>query len=144
MKPKCADWNLWIGNEIEGDYDIGHLTLFVREATMTEIEKAIANHDITRVWFCKEYIKNHMHSAGSLCGRHHKVKFVAEVTYDMLNIVTKRIRRNAVFYLKLPELVRLQNDDYICVGLPYEDEALRLGSGNRVKPEDYEEDIWLK
>lgn len=139
-KPDCAHWNLWYGEEIEGNEDLGVRTLFVRKANISEIEKALHDFQINRIWFCKEYAESSSHEAVVVLTRNPTVKAVTEVTVELLAKISVKLRRKSAFFLKLGELP-LDNRDFIAVGPAFEDESFKLGEGYKVTPENYEKDI---
>lgn len=144
-QPSCAKWKLWVGREIEGRIQLGVKTLFVRDASMSEIEKAIEKYQLRRVWFCFEFMQpGKMYTIFRLCSRHAKISFVAEMKYETMSTLAHySLREHLQVYLKLPEL-DLRPGDHICVGPAFSDEALLIGTGHKVKPELYEEDIRIK
>src|ERR1043166_8746902 len=56
--PACAEWDIWIGKEVEGTVDLGEKTLFVRKLgtrTLYELFLKCREELIERVWFTEEF-----------------------------------------------------------------------------------------
>jgi hypothetical protein len=131
--PDCSTWGIWEGKEIEGTTELGVLTLFVRRGNY---QKFLDFYE--RVWFCKEYdnwqnILSTAKSGKSVC---------LEVTMETLPKVPKDVLESVQIYLKIE--AKLKENDHICIGTAFKDEALRIGSGQKVFPEQYKDDRLLE
>ena len=138
--PPCSEWNLWLGEEIEGHSELGTITLFVRKippGITLKFFEDITGQNINRIWFCKEFADWEMLTAiapmfPSRC---------LEVTLDTLPTIPVAVRHWVRFYLKIP--VELWRDDHVCVGPAFADESFKIGTGNKVIPLDYERDKFI-
>lgn len=129
--PDCAEWNLWLGPEVEGTIGIGVPTLFVRKATRDEVFAAARQHGIGRVWFCKEWADWETIVQVLSSGR----KVCLEVTPETIRLVPVFVMKEACVYLKVD--TELKDGDHVCVGPAFADEAFRIGTGAKVEPVDY-------
>lgn len=140
MIPKSKDWKIWKGGEIEGSKDLGVQTLFIRELKVDEkadLSFLPAKSKCKRVWFCKEFtdwklLKRIAALFETVC---------IEVEPKNLESIPIEFRKKYNIYLKVILNYDLKPGDFVCVGKPYEDEAFAIGSGNKVKPEQYGKDI---
>ena len=134
--PECAEWKLWVGYEIEGTKDIGVKTLFVRDASTSEIVKQLGS--VPRIWFCKEFVtKQNWAILPYLKGR----SICVEMTVELLqrSFLPQEVRDRCVVYLKVP--VKLFKGDFICVGDAFKDESFEIGKGAIVTPDQYNKDV---
>ena len=140
MKPECSEWSVWKGPEIEGQTEIGVKTLFVRDnfSPMNSLEDRLILKEFDRVWFCEEF-KDEV-TIGYCFGLGKKL--CMEVSLDKYPELSEEVKNNVQLYIKVP--IDLKEDDHICVGQPYKDEAFAVGKGNKVKPEQYDVDIRIK
>lgn len=127
---------MWVGAEIEGDVAIrGKQTLFIRQMLPTELPSLIKKFPDHRVWFCKEFkhwdtVRRFLKSCfPEIC---------IEVTWETWSKVPADLRAKCTIFFKLP--VELKEGDFICVGPAFADEALKIGTGHKVKPEEYLKD----
>lgn len=129
-KPKCANWSLWEGNEVEGNTDKGVKTLFIRKIVdKKEILSWLNAYD--RIWFCEEFQdQDFIKQAIKI---HNNINISLYV--NDIDKYTKWNLKNSRVYLKIP--IVLKPKDYICIGKPFEDESFEIGSGFKVKPKDY-------
>ena len=140
--PECASWNVWLGKEIEGSVDIGELTLFIRNLTFkADSEKAeaikvgILKLGIKRVWVCADF--RQWAQLRLLLPLFEKV--CIEVNADFYRMVPLDLLRTSRLYFKIP--FPLKDGDFVCVGLPFEDQSFKVGSGIKVNPSQYTKDI---
>jgi hypothetical protein len=134
--PECSEWKLWIGHEIEGTKDLGVKTLFVREASNSDIIKNLAG--VPRVWFCKEFVAlQNWGVLPYLKGR----AICVEMTVEFLQrgFLPQEVRDRCTVYLKVP--VTLFKGDFICVGQAFKDESFEVGKGAVVTPDQYNKDV---
>ena len=133
-KPPCADWNVWLGREVEGETDIGEMTLFIRKLsphrTVSEYVEQFKGK-VHRVWFCKEFRD---WKALAYMSQYFP-KVCLEVCRENYSSIPKEIFVRCVLYYKLP--VVLKKGDYVCVGPEFADESFRLGKGNEVVQQKY-------
>jgi hypothetical protein len=139
-QPPCANWQLWVGAEIEGASDLGERTIFVRflpAGTTGEFlrEKTKAN----RIWFCKEFTD--WHRLRKIAEAFDPSKVCIEVMLNRYNSLPSDFRQRFRIYVKVPELHGMKPGDHVCIGLPFQDEAFQVGNGKRVASSDYEKDI---
>lgn len=139
MKPECSEWSVWEGPEVEGDFDRGVKTLFVRSGF-----NPIENDDdlwllkkYKRVWFCAEYYKVSV------------INWVARFTplnvcYELNAAFTKRSEIDPKVKVYAKVNLGLLEGDQICVGPPYKDESFVIGKGQKVSPQDYSSDRRIK
>lgn len=138
--PPCSEWNLWLGEEIEGHSQLGTVTLFVRKIppgiTLKYFEDT-AEQGITRIWFCKEFTdwENLIAIAEKFSHR------CLEVTPETLPLIPVAVRQWVRFYLKIP--AQLWPGDHVCVGPAFADEAFEIGKGKKVTPSEYEKDKFI-
>ncbi len=148
--PPCAYWKTWTGAEIEGITDVGDRTLFIREIChqswfsrfvqgLRPDTVALVKDHYPRVWFCSEFrewrtIKEILAVTQRVC-----------IEVDVTNLagemppVSILMDPKVVIYYKVPVPVR--EGDHVCVGLPFNDEAFLIGTGKKVAPESYMQDI---
>jgi hypothetical protein len=147
MRPECASWEMWIGREIEGTSDLGEETLFIRKLDISrnefkenlELPKVLnRNGRIQRVWFCKE-IMNWPLIREII--KHFKTSCL-EATLGRVPAIPLDLLAQCTIYVKVD--VRLKKGDHICIGPSYEDESFCIGTGNKVTPEQYAQDIRIK
>jgi hypothetical protein len=148
-RPECASWNIWRGAEVEGTTAVGEETLFIRSLDAnvrpedfengTELVKAMTrNGRIKRVWFCKEFSNWPMIRAIS---KHFKTSCL-EVTPKQYDNLPRDLKAEFTIYLKIN--FPLKEGDFVCVGPPFMDESFQIGTGKKVKPEDYASDIKIR
>lgn len=157
MKPSCANWNVWLGQEIEGHVHIGVMTLFVRKwpdkpFSLREVRKLMNASDESRslcmpdrIWFCKEFRQwDTIRRATTLFD-----PVCVEFTYLDSRLTPYEDKPPADLldkvnvYVKLPGLDWLPDGSHVCVGKAFSDESFLTGSGNRVDYTQYESDIRL-
>ncbi len=148
LKPPCADWSIWVGGEVEGSSDLGATTLFIRALNSTPEEFEQLSKDlvprltkkgtITRVWFCKEFQNWPLIR---VIAKHFKTVCL-EVTPKGYDNLPRDFKTDYTIYLKVPFM--LKKGDHICVGAAFQDEAFQIGTGNRVSPEQYLNDVKVK
>ncbi len=142
-QPPCAVWKMWIGSEIEGYDDLGVRTLFVRSGPiLDELDK---RPDIKRVWLCKEFLNGHpMDYITVMCQKlkDRGIKICVEVSISMFGEYVYELRRLCTFYVKWDTDI-LQPGDHICIGNAFSDEAFKVGNGNKVSPQQYENDEFI-
>ncbi len=146
-QPPCANWNVWIGREVEGHISIDKSTLFIRridfphQVNFKELKSRWAPK-INRVWFCKEF--NDMDVINSA------TKYFKEVCVELtLSQLTQMIdcnpREARSFYRKVLSKVFiylkvgnvLKQGDHICVGNAFREESFVLNNGRRVTLKNY-------
>lgn len=142
VKPPCANWRLWSGEEIEG-FSRGTPTLFLRS-----LPPSFRNHprDLTfngefrRIWVCKEF--REWEYVRLLFDIFDEV--VIETTPAMLPLMPIDVFNKARLYLKV-DLgdAWLKPQDVVCVGPAFADEAFQIGTGVKVSPGEYHEDHFL-
>jgi len=138
--PPCKRWGLWKGKEIEGDKDLGVLTLFVRRAELQAILDALSEDPtITRVWFCHEF--REYKAMQTLFRQFKKHTFCVEVTEKSSERLPRWVWDKLTVYYKLR--VSLKAGDFVSVGEAYADETFRLGTGAKVLPDQYLPDVCL-
>lgn len=144
-KPPCANWKLWVGEEVEGTTSIGTRTLFIR--SLEEFPDLVAGSNLSalrtfskasRVWFCKEF-RNWELLMGIMT---HFDEVCVEVLAHQISSLPARIRKRATLYVKLD--VDLKAGDFVCVGPAFADEAFKIGTGAKVTPDLYRKDIEIK
>jgi hypothetical protein len=140
VKPPCADWQVWMGPEVEGESKLGHKTLFIRALpepklqTLYDIVKKYP--DVRRAWFCSVF-------------KHYKIIWDAlnlfeEVCLEVM-VPSKEqppgpLLMRARVYYKFCLPLFLKKGDHVCFGVPYADESFEIGKGRRVSPEKYMSD----
>lgn len=148
--PDCANWKLWLGKEIEGDRDVGQLTLFVRDTPwelsgdshkdfddlMLSTRHHVIRGSVSRIWFCEQFRNYEIMREAISRG----FKVCVELTLRNM-VLQPDILDKATIYVKLP--LQLKEGDFVCIGRPYRDEAFRIGTGTKVTPEQYAEDIFI-
>lgn len=151
--PLCADWQVWVGQEVEGETDLKEWTLFIRKnLTQRELDVYInayreflktKGQKNTRIWFTKDF--------GSWQVLRYAKQVVNHVCLevDILELFGKGIRRlpytllyNVQLYVKIA-CSNLKKGDHVCIGKAFEDESFMLGNGRKVTPEDYRSDFQL-
>jgi hypothetical protein len=156
-KPPCSEWKIWKGPEIEGTEGVGIATLFIR--SLSDFEGLTPESDFSlfaqksgckRVWFCKEfYLSEPTDTNGKFIawklieaiGQHFE-EMCLEVEPQSIQCVPKSIRAKARIYVKVN--VELKPGDFICVGPAFNDESFKIGTGAKVTPEQYLQDIKIK
>jgi hypothetical protein len=148
MQPECSQWALWTGKEIEGDKDLGTETLFIRKldttaedfrkAGQTLVDSMTRKGAIKRVWFTKEF-KNW--ALLREIAKHFQTVCL-EVSYKEYDHLPQDFKARFTLYVKFP--VMMKAGDFICVGPAFQDEAFRIGTGNKVSPEAYVHDKKIK
>jgi hypothetical protein len=148
MIPECAKWEIWRGAEIEGVSGLGDETLFIRKFDTTPesfaaggqalIDKMTHKGMCRRVWFCKEFTN---WGLLRVIARHFKTVCIEATpkTYDNL---PRDFKANFTIYLKLNFL--LKEGDHVCVGASFQDEAFCVGTGAKVRPEQYANDVKIR
>lgn len=135
------NWRVWRGKEVEGDAkDINTETLFIRNFDKTELQIVLWNMvSVEAVWFCKEYTNYAFIEQVITTGKDVRV----EATIDTLKILPIIIRNKATIYLKLGELsvIPLHNNDYVCIGAPYNDLIIPVNGCTKMSPVDYSKDV---
>lgn len=132
--PPCKSWSVWVGPEIEGDVQLGAVTLFIRHAMPGTLERYITASPwkVTRVWFCAEFTdwamvrQAYQRFQGAVC---------LEVNAQTIERVPKDVRTHTRIYYKLD--AGLKEGDFVCAGPAYRDEAFRIGTGHKVSCEQY-------
>ena len=134
-KPPCAFWKIWTGGEVEGNFELGHETLFIRELeNWEELESILVlkNH-LSRIWFCKEF------KDWSIVLRLHQTfpakSINLEVEAGRLDEIPSSVLALVKVYLKVSDALR--DWDFVCVGPAFSDEAFCIGSGDKVSPVQY-------
>jgi hypothetical protein len=142
MRPECANWKIWTGLEIEGSSEIGETTLFIRELVVTDLEADYSfmnrGGSIKRIWFCKEFVD---WPFLRVLSKHFAIVCI-EATPKTYENIPKDIRSNFRIYLKVKQ--ELKPGDFICVGPGFMDEAFQIGTGKKVTPEMYQNDIRIQ
>lgn len=134
--PPCAKWKVWLGKEIEGTYDLGEETLFIRNLTgMTFVEARDTCPHVKRVWFCKEFITTD--NFNIMCAALEQFESVC-VEVDQWTIMPQIIWDRARIYYKVA--VPLKTGDQVCVGNAFSDESFEVGEGRKVDPSMYLQD----
>jgi hypothetical protein len=149
-KPPCSDWSVWKGPEIEGTKGVGVATLFIRSLASFKIESGKdwqwirTKSNCPRVWFCKEFFTKSIKGPNGeflawdfirAIGKHFD-EVCLEVEPQHLPGVPRDIKKMARLYLKI-NVEQLKSGDFVCVGPTFSDEAFEIGTGARVKPEEY-------
>lgn len=145
-QPPCATWEMWKGGEVEGNVSVGVQTLFIR--SLDKFPQLTPDSDFSvlrtrsgcsRVWFCKEFLKWKFIDAIAP----HFDETCIEVEPQAFTAIPNRLRKLARIYVKviLPDGLNLKAGDFICVGPPFNDESFQIGRGNKVKPEQYLNDV---
>lgn len=131
-KPPCATWKIWVGAEVEGTEFLGMRTLFIRDMGNYSLKELWRLVPTRRIWFCREFqnfdvIREALllYNQGQVC-----VEYVYGET-----LLPSDIWCSARIYAKLPFC--LKPGDFICHGVPFNDEAFRVGEGKQVSAEDY-------
>ncbi len=65
-----------------------------------------------------------------------------ETTTKAYGNLPRDLLANFTIYLKLDFLMK--QGDFVCVGPAYQDEAFRIGTGHKVKPEHYNTDTKIR
>lgn len=156
-KPPCAEWRIWKGPEVEGTRSVGVSTLFIRSlqdfsgATPTVDWSFLKKSGCERVWFCKEFYRSEpTDDQGNFIawglvraiGKHFS-EICLEVEPKDYCSIPKDIKASATIYLKVLD-VELKKGDFICVGPAFADEAFQIGTGAKVTPEVYLNDVRIK
>lgn len=149
-KPPCADWDIWVGPEIEGTADLGERTVFIRRLPIKTIDKktdlSFIRRKGSRLWLCKEFLHDCMitetlgwAAVRKLASMFDPLKVCLEVLPDTLESVPINLRRKHRLYLKviLPETGGLKDVDFVCVGPAYADRSFPFSSGVSVTPDQY-------
>lgn len=143
-KPPCADWSLWVGEEIEGSEATGKgiKTLFVRSLAAfpslllpdSDLSILRTKSNCTRVWFCKEF------EQWALMLRIAELfqEACLEVEPKRYSSVPMKVRKKCRVFIKVG--IELKPGDVICVGPAFADESFTIGTGNKVTPEQYGND----
>jgi hypothetical protein len=144
MRPPCANWKVWIGQEIEGHLNLGEKTLFIREVpdalSSLPKETLTRNGTIKRVWFCREFITRSAEKWKTFrkIAQHFETVCI-EITLNDYEAIPRDLRDKAFLYLKIP--LPLKKGDHVCVGPAFQDESFMVGKGNKISPEQYLNDI---
>lgn len=139
--PNCNNWKLWSGKEIEGYTDIGVYTLFVRNASIEEIER---NNSYERIWICSEHEDLSDYFIDFLESLNRKIIF--DFTYEKYQLLKQhgslyKIDKHQI-YLRIDSL-DLKFGDHVKIGKLFNEESFLIGSGKKVQESDYYEDINL-
>lgn len=127
-------WKIWSGKEIEGDIDKGVETVFIRECELNDLNLILK---FERIWFCEEF-KN-WGIIRECLNNHSNVN--VSVYMEEFQQVPSDIKQSCRLYLKIKGL---KQNDIIGVGENYYQEFFTIGSGEKVAPQDYSEDIFIK
>lgn len=153
-RPPCADWAVWKGPEIEGTKGVGVATLFIRSLASFKLQpdadwKWIREKSACpRVWFCKEFFTQGIKGEDGTflawdfiraIGKHFD-EVCLEVEPQHLPGVPRDVKKKARLYVKV-NIEQLKAGDFICVGPTFADESFELGTGAKVNPEQYLQDI---
>lgn len=146
LKPACASWKIWLGPEIEGNTDRGVITCFVRELPPSvgrwdQLMKMMLEHKVSRWWFCEEFFTTYRDAwnvVNLFASMYPKVCVCLDIFQR--NKMPDRIPDNVTLYYKL-ELRHLRKGDHVCIGPKYADEAFEIGTGAKVTPKEYAQDI---
>jgi hypothetical protein len=152
--PSCEHWQIWVGHEVEGETERGSLTLFIRKnLTQKDLDVFFAqylemcrreNQRFTRIWFTKEFLTWQVFRyaktiADIVCLE------VEIIEYFPQQKVGRKLPLNLFhgvqLYVKIP--LQLRRGDHVCIGYAFEDEAFLVGSGRKVSPRDYRDDVKL-
>lgn len=143
--PPCATWDIWCGAEVEGTSGVGEKTLFIRSlrkyphtSPADDWSFLATKSKCTRVWFCKEFtnwplmhaIARHF-PEGNVC-----VEFIPQ----SFSCLPYKVRKKYRLYMKV-DVDGLKPGDQVCVGPPFSDETFEIGTGVRVTPTDYLNDV---
>lgn len=142
-KPPCAKWKAWLGNEIEGQTHYKELTLFVRAGDVLTL---LDHHTgVNRVWLCKEFLFSHCEASLTILCRKLRLRGVTVAVEVPLSQFREYgyLRPFVNYYIKV-ELNALLPGDHICVGPAFSDEAFLIGTGVKVAPEQYLDDVEIK
>jgi hypothetical protein len=146
--PPCSQWNVWIGDEVEGTISLGVKTIFVRDLKHSSLEKLKQQFPgINRIWFCDEFrdwveVEKALNLYESVC-----VTFeVSKMSYlDFCKIPKTILKRVKVYWRStFPVWVidfAVNNGSQICLGEPYELLTFSAPYGRRVYGEDYGKDV---
>ncbi len=140
---------MWIGREIEGQTDLGVKTLFVRYSPAIEIVQVLEERQIQRIWFCKEYLRGRSieqlkSTFEILEEKFPGIKICIELQLSDYHQFASALRVYGTFYLKMGDnLSLLANGDHVCIGSAFTDESFRIGSGNKVSPDQYLKDEFI-
>jgi hypothetical protein len=153
-RPLCANWGIWIGQEVEGENSRGLWTLFIRKnLTQRDLDgffRQYAEHcfkhgqKITRIWFTKEFVTWQVFRYAKDIANQVALE-IEIIEYFPNNKIGRKLPFNLFYgvelYVKVP--IKLKRGDHICVGYDFEDEAFRIGDGRKVSPANYRDDIQL-
>lgn len=137
--PDCANWNMWVGPEIEGYTDLGEMTLFVRKASFDQIVDAIIKTKVWRIWFCDEFELDDK-ELETLIRVDESKTFVIGCTYKKYLTLSKFVKENFQIYIQLNDLI-LKEGDHIKVGSLFYEESFMIGRGKVSNPKLYSNDI---
>ena len=139
--PPCREWAIWVGKEVEGTTNVGVTTLFIRSLEGFHIDPETSDLSFfrkktgaSRVWFCREFVdwkllKRIAKEFDEVC---------IEVEPKCFENIPLALRDKAIIYLKVD--TPLKPGDFVCVGPAFHDESFKIGSGSKVKPQDYLQD----
>lgn len=149
-KPPCSQWSMWIGPEVEipgGAYK-GVRTLFVRRATLAQIESAIQEHKPLRVWFCEEFTDWDTIRTIATHPRRTELgytpnQFISKAAFlEDFNCAAQSVCDVAKLHVKLKGL-NFKYGDCIHAGPAFSDECFTVGEGLKVEPSLYVNDMRL-
>lgn len=137
--PSCAEWKVWIGQEVEGTDETGVMTLFVRELKPDQLGLLQTMRDekkINRIWFCREFI--------SIMAIRVAMKLFDRVCLEILpqdiQKFPKDIFNGCKLYVKL-YCPPLKLGDQLCVGIDFDIMAFQYGKGAPTTPDMYAGDV---
>lgn len=140
--PPCANWNLWIGPEIEGYSQLGVLTLFVRNASYDDIE--YHSRTVDRIWFDTKFDDISVEFIKKIKTLNKKIIF--DLTLDKYYTLVQQNRFDILdeqLYLRINN-ISLKTGDHIKLGSEFHEEAFEIGTGKKSYPELYYNDIFIK
>lgn len=141
--PPCSQWNIWEGEEIEGFTDLNVTTLFIRNATRSEIKKYSKSHN--RIWLTNEYQKLSKKNIEFLLSlqKHICIDLTLEKYLKLKKKERTDILDNFQVYVRINDL-KLKSRDHIKIGDLFYEESFLVGSGKTVDTNLYHNDKFIK
>lgn len=141
--PPCSQWNIWEGEEIEGFTDLNAPTLFIRNATRSEIKKYSKSHN--RIWLTNEYQKLSKKNIEFLLSlqKHICIDLTLEKYLKLKRQDRADILDNFQVYVRINDL-KLKSRDHIKIGDLFYEESFLVGSGKTVDTNLYHNDKFIK